>query len=87
MTCFIIKETVVREVKHPAYIDEWFCGKNGWCGEATLPQKYVAIEYGWSARGWAERRIEEMKLSDAHMKKMYPDTPYTKNYEILEVAV
>lgn len=87
MTKYLIKETIIREENHPSFINEWFCGKEGWCGEATLPEKYVAREHGFAFRKWAERRIEEMKLSDSHMKKMYPDTPYTKNYEILEVAV
>lgn len=87
MKRFIIKETVVREVKHPAYTDEWFCGKGDWCGEASLPIKYVAREHGWNARSWAERRLAEKKLSDEHLLKMYPDTSYTKKYEILEVEI
>lgn len=87
MKRFIIKETIIRKINHPAYINEWIVGKGGWADKASLPIKYAAREHGWSARSWAERRIAEMKLSDESLLKMYPDRPYTKRYEIVEVAI
>lgn len=87
MTKYIIKETIIREENHPSFINEWFSGKEGWCGEATLPEKYVAREHGFAFRKWAERRIEEKKLSDIRLHELYPNVSYTKNYEILEVTI
>jgi len=87
MTRYIIKETIVRKENHPCFINEWFCGKGGWCGEATLPLKYVAREHGFTNRRWAEQRIHEKKLWDANILSKYSNIDYTKNYEILEISI
>lgn len=86
MKRFIIKETTIRTENHPAYINEWFVGKDGQCGEATLPLKFVAREHGWASRGWAEKRIAEKLLSDRELQARY-ELDYRNTYEIVEVEV
>ncbi len=87
MTYFIIKETVNRKEFHPEYIDTWFHGKNTWVGEATLPIQPIAKKFGWKIRKHAETRLHECRLVDEQLHIRYPDTPYTRTYEIIEVEV
>ena len=86
MKRYIIKQTTIRTENHPSYINEWFIGKGGWSGEATLPEKFVAREHGFSSYKWAEKRVAECMLSDNELHARYELT-YRQTYEIVEVEV